>query len=263
MSAGNGAHSNAAPPQLVSLRGGLQTIVDALLQRVGGALHLSSEVTELSREREAWALTFADGSRAQTDAVVCALPAYASARLVRSLDAELAAMLESIRYNSIATVNLAYDAATLPPLPPAPGFVVPFIERRRITAATIATQKYPDRSPKDGVLLRAFIGGALQPELVERPDAELADMAREEFSQLLGVTAEPRFALVRRWMRMLPEYGVGHPQLISAIEDRTAALGGLALAGSALRGVGIPDCVASGIEAAERLAQGSKPAKSG
>ena len=263
MSASRADRSNAAPPQLVSLRGGLQAIVDAIVQRIGEAIRNASEVTHLSRSGPAWTLGFADGSQAQADGVICALPAYAAARLLQGIDSELAQLLESIRYNSIATVNLAYDASTLPPLPPTPGFVVPFVEGRRITAATITTQKYPDRSPAGGVLLRAFIGGALQPELVTLPDAELANIARAEFAALLGITAEPRFAVIRRWVRLLPEYGVGHAQLVATIEERAAAIGGLALAGSALHGVGIPDCVATGLSAADGLFQGSKVAKSG
>ena len=113
------------------------------------------------------------------------------------------------------------------------------------------------------MLLRAFIGGALQPNLVELPDAELAQIAREEFADLLGITAEPLFAVTRRWLRMLPEYGVGHTALVGEIEQRAAAIGGLAFAGSAYHGVGIPDCVATGRAAAEHVLAMCETAKSG
>lgn len=249
-------------PQLMSLRGGLQTIVDALAQRVESSVRASSEVTVLSRDENGWNIAFADGSHAQADAVICALPAYAAARALRGVDSQLADLLERIRYNSIATVNVAYDAADLPQLPRTPGFVVPYVEGRRITAATISTQKYPDRSPQEGVLLRAFIGGALQPELVQLPDEQLAQIARDEFAALLGIVAQPNFAVTRRWMRLLPEYGVGHVSLVASIEERAAALPGLALAGSALHGVGMPDCVATGQTAAARLLSMCEPAKS-
>ena len=253
----------AAAPQLMSLRGGLHTLVDAMSAQLGGAVRVSNEVAALGREDDRWRLHFADGSAAVADGVVVALPAYVAARLLREHDREAADLLERIRYNSIATVNVAYDAAQAQGLPPTPGFVVPAVEGRRITAATIATQKYPDRSPAGAVLLRAFIGGALQPELVEKPDAELAQIAREEFAALLGITAEPRFALVRRWIRMLPEYGVGHQALVASIRERAEALPGLALAGSAYSGVGIPDCIATGKAAAARVLQRCQAAKSG
>jgi oxygen-dependent protoporphyrinogen oxidase len=247
----NAAHASA--PDLLTLRGGVQSIVDALEREAGGAIRASSELLSLARSDAQWSLEFADGSTSRADAVVLALPAHAAARALRGIDATLAGMLERIRYNSIATVNVAYAAADVPPLPKTPGFVVPFVERRRITAATIATQKYPERSPRDGVLLRAFIGGALQADLVDRSDEELAQIARDEFRELLGIEAQPHFALVRRWRRMLPEYGVGHLALVRAIHERASLPPGLALAGSAFRGVGIPDCIASAREAAERI----------
>lgn len=255
--------SNGAPPQLMSLRNGLQTIVDALGARLGADVRVSAEVASVARENASWNITFVDGSRAEADAVICALPAYAAARVLRTQDSELANLLERIRYNSIATVNVAYDAADLPELPRTPGFVVPVIEGHRIAAATISTHKYPHRSPQGGVLLRAYIGGALQPELVELADTELAQIARDEFRTLLGITTEPRFAVTRRWMRMLPEYGVGHVDLVASIEQHANAFGGLALAGSAYHGVGIPDCVATGEAAAARLLMRWDAAKSG
>ena len=254
---------NGSRAQLMSLRGGLQTLVEALVQRLGSAVKTRAEVTGLQRDAQGWTLHFADGASARADAVVCALPAYTAAQLLPAIDSELAQMLEQIRYNSITTVNLAYDAAELPSLPPATGFVVPAIEQRRITAATIATQKYPQRAPAERVLLRAFIGGALQPELLAFSDEEPERIARAELRVLLHVSAQPQMAVVRRWDRLLPEYAVGHLRLVDTLERRAAALGGLALAGSAYRGVGIPDCIAGGQAAAGKLLSAWEPAKGG
>jgi protoporphyrinogen/coproporphyrinogen III oxidase len=257
-------HSKAArAPQLMSLHGGLQTLVDALTREVGALIHHSSELKSLAKVDGAWNLAFASGTYARADAVILAVPAYVAARALDGVDTRLAGMLDRVRYNSIATVNVAYDASDLPVLPQTPGFVVPFVERRRITAATITTQKYPNRSPQTGVLLRAFIGGALQPQLVDLPDAQLAQIARDEFRDLLGITAQPRFALTRRWVRLLPEYGVGHVELVDEIETSAAGVGGLALAGSGYRGVGIPDCAATGRTAAKQVLATCEHAKSG
>jgi oxygen-dependent protoporphyrinogen oxidase len=199
-----------------------------------------------------WTIGFDDGRSMQADAVVLALPAYAAADLVRAIDPQLADMLAQIRYNSMATVNLVYDASAAANLPQATGFVVPYVERRRIAAATFTTQKYPHRAPDGTVLLRAFIGGAFQGDLVELPDDELVRSAHEELVQLAGIRQPPRHAIVARWRRLLPEYGVGHVELVREIETRAAQLPGLALAGSAYRGVGIPDCVATGEAGAEQ-----------
>jgi protoporphyrinogen/coproporphyrinogen III oxidase len=244
---------NRPAPQLVSLRDGLGSLVDALEDELGSQVRVNAEAVSLERARDGWVISFADGTRSAADAVVCALPAYAAAGLLRGVDSQLADLLDHIRYNSIATINIAYDASAARNLPRTTGFVVPNVEGHHITAATIATQKYPHRAPEGKVLLRAFIGGALQAPLVERTDERLTDMAREEFARLLGITAEPLFAAVRRWMRLLPEYGLGHTMLVHDIEARTAALPNLALAGSAYRGVGIPDCIHTGQLAAGRL----------
>jgi oxygen-dependent protoporphyrinogen oxidase len=260
---GAAAASQAAAPQLSGLRGGLQTLVDALVARAGARIRFSSEIMQLVRDTDCWTCVFADGSHVQANAVILATPAYAAARALREVDPELARLLECIRYNSIATVNLAYDASDVPALPASTGFVVPYAEGRRITAATISSQKYPDRSPQAAVLVRAFIGGALQPQLVELPDGELAQTAQDELRALLGIAAQPRFAVTRRWFRLLPEYGVGHLELVNEIATRAAALGGLALAGSAYGGVGIPDCVASGTAAARSALQAWETVKSG
>jgi oxygen-dependent protoporphyrinogen oxidase len=247
------AEPKRTPPRLVSLRAGLGAIVDAMMKRIGGRLRTSAEVVGIEPAREGWRLVMRDGSNAEVTGIVCALPAYAAARLLRAIDPPLADRLERIRYNSIATVNLAYDTAQLPPLPSVTGFVVPQIEGRDITAATFSTFKYPDRSPADAVLLRAFLGGAFAPALVERSDEELAQTARAEFASLLGITATPRFAVTRRWLRLLPEYTVGHADYVREIVERTRAHDGLALAGSAYTGVGIPDCMQSGLDAAQRV----------
>jgi oxygen-dependent protoporphyrinogen oxidase len=172
---------------------------------------------------------------------------------MQTVDDTLADMLGRIRYNSIATVTLAYDRAAMPQLPRATGFVVPHCEGHQITAATIVTQKYAGRAPANGVLLRAFIGGALQPALLEYNDDRLIAMTREEFARLLDVNAEPQFAVLRRWERLLPEYSVGHSTLVRNIEERSAGIAELAFAGSAFMGVGIPDCIHSGERAADRL----------
>jgi oxygen-dependent protoporphyrinogen oxidase len=242
-----------AAMRLVSLRGGLGTIADALRRRLSGAIHAQSAVTALAFDGTRWTIAFEEGATAQADAIVCALPAHVAAPLLRPHDALLAAALERIRYNSIATVNLLYDAADGSSLPRSSGFVVPFIERRSITAATFTTQKYPERAPEDALLVRAFIGGALQPQLVDLADDELVQIARREFAELAGLHASPKGSVVRRWRRFLPEYGVGHVELVADVEKRAAALPGLSLAGSAYHGVGIPDCVATGEAGAESV----------
>jgi protoporphyrinogen/coproporphyrinogen III oxidase len=243
--------ASAAAPRLAALRDGIGSVVSTLKERIAGEIHMNAHAVALQREGQLWSIAFAARDRVEADAVICALPAYAAAALLHRLHPGLASLLESIRYNSIATINLAYDAAATQHLPICTGFVVPFIEERDITAATFSTLKYPNRSPGDVMLVRAFIGGALAPELVELPDDTLVRIAHNELTQLARIGNAPERALVTRWRRMLPEYAVGHVELAADIKRCAALLGGLSLAGSAYQGVGIPDCIKTGEASAE------------
>jgi oxygen-dependent protoporphyrinogen oxidase len=247
------AKSDGAAPRLASLRDGVGSIVEALQARLADSIHTGAQAVRLRRVRDGWWVDFAAGDSVRSDAVICALPSYEAALLLRGADAALTALLDSIRYNSIATVNLRYDASDAAHLPAATGFVVPFVERRDITAATFTTQKYPHRAPHGTVLLRVFIGGALQPDLVDRSDEELSEIAQRELSQLAGISSKPQRTTIMRWQRLLPEYGINHAHRVRELQQRCDAFGGLALAGSAYRGVGIPDCIESGEAAAETV----------
>jgi oxygen-dependent protoporphyrinogen oxidase len=128
------------------------------------------------------------------------------------------------------------------------------VERRRIIAASFASLKYPGRAPNDDVLIRVFIGGALQPDLPDLPDAELRRLAYEELADLLHISGEPLTTDLARWPRSMPQYHVGHLDRIARIEQLVADRPTLELAGNAYRGVGIPQCIASGQLAAQRIA---------
>ncbi len=246
----------------LSFKDGIRTMVDALVGRLEGSINYGAEVVALARTEDAhdandaarrWRLGFRDGTSFDADAVVCAAPAFAIAPILQSINPELAAMLSAIAYASAATVNLAFRAVDFPEAPAAFGFVVPVAERRRIIAGSFSSLKFAGRAPARMILARVFLGGALQGEMMALSDAEMIAAARDEFASLLGVTAEPALTCVRRWPESMPQYAVGHLARVAEIERAVVAIPGLALAGAYLRGVGIPDCIASGEQAAERI----------
>jgi oxygen-dependent protoporphyrinogen oxidase len=187
------------------------------------------------------------------DAVVLALPAYVSARLLRPIDAQLASELDRISYASSATINLAYKREDIPHPLDGFGFVVPFIEKRSLIACTFSSVKFAGRAPAGHVLLRAFVGGALQPEMFDLSRDELLSRVRADLRDLLGIERAPLFAQVTKWERSMPQYHVGHLELVKRIAARVASLPSLALAGNAYTGLGIPDCIRSGETAAEAI----------
>ncbi|HST53986.1 MAG TPA: protoporphyrinogen oxidase [Pyrinomonadaceae bacterium] len=269
-SAANARHGRAASGARYSLflsfDEGVQVLTDALAARLPeGTARLRTKVeslrlepaTRLSSgvedEPRRWTLTTAGGETLSADAVCLALPAYASARLLREIDDELADELEAIPYASTATVNLAYRRADIPHPLDGFGFVVPFVERRATLACTFSSVKFEGRAPEGHALLRAFVGGALQPEMFALDEESMAEAVRRDLRDLLGVESSPLFAHIEKWPRSMAQYHMGHLERLSRIRERLRQFPALALCGNAYEGAGLPDCVRGGESAAEAL----------
>src|SRR5581483_6973670 len=238
----------------LSFRRGMGSLVEALQSRVGSSLRFGAEVSGIERRADSgWTVALASGERMAADAVICAAPAFAAARIVRAINPGLAELLGTITYASAAVVNMAFRIEDFPAPPNAFGFVVPIAENRKIIAGSFSSLKYQGRAPEGALLARAFLGGVLQKGMMELGDDEMIAAARDEFADLLGVTAAPAIAEVQRWPDAMPQYDVGHMDRIGAIERAAAEIPHFALAGAAYRGVGIPDCVRSGEEAARAI----------
>jgi oxygen-dependent protoporphyrinogen oxidase len=237
----------------LSLRGGIGTLVDALVAPLEGCIRRDAEVASISRDGVGWRVQLAGGARASADAIICSAPAYAAARMLIGVDEPLSIKLAAIEYASAAVVNLAFNERDFPSPPRSFGFVVPAVERRRIIAGSFTSLKFEGRAPAGYVVARAFLGGVLQSEMMRLSDDELVEAACDEFAALLGVTARPQITDVARWPDSMPQYTVGHLDRLAAIEERERALPCFALAGAAYHGVGIPDCIHSGEQAADAI----------
>jgi oxygen-dependent protoporphyrinogen oxidase len=237
----------------VTFRDGMEELVVALAERLPpGAVLLKHRVAGLERRGAGWRVATAEGADLEADRVVVATEAHAAARMLRYVDPTLATLLAEIPYASSATVTLGYRRAEVPHPLDGFGFVVPRTDGRALLACTFSSVKYSGRAPAGDVLLRGFVGGALDEAVLELDDAALVVRVRDELRHAIGVTAEPVLARVFRWPKAMPQYHVGHLARVETIERLVAALHGLDLAGGAYRGVGIADCVRSGEAAAER-----------
>jgi protoporphyrinogen/coproporphyrinogen III oxidase len=240
----------------LTLAGGMQELVDVIGQRLPqGSARLNTGVTTIfpSDGKQTWRIATGTSEILEADGIILATPAFHTAQMLASAAPEAAKELSSIAYASSATISLAYRNRDFPRMPDSFGFVVPAIESRKIMACTFSSLKYPGRAPEGHVLLRAFVGGSLQPDLLDDNDPTLGRTVRAEIASLLGVHAEPLLVRIQRHPNSMPQYHVGHQARIQRIESALDSHANLALAGSAYHGVGIADCVRTGEEAAEKL----------
>ncbi len=240
----------------VTLAGGMAELVDAIAHRLPeGCICLNSsvEAVRFDDREQNWRITLDRNGTIEACAVILATPAYKTAKVLATTAANAAAHLKQISYASTATVSLAYKRDDFPQPPGSFGFVVPAIEKRKITACTFSSLKYPGRAPEGTILLRAFVGGSLQSELLNDDNAAMERNVRAEIASLLDVKAEPMLRRIWRHPDSMPQYHVGHEERVRSIQAALREFPTLALAGSAYSGVGISDCVRSGEQAAEAV----------
>ncbi len=192
----------------------------------------------------------ADGEWFEAEHVVLAAPASDACRLIRQTNAELADLLAGIPYTSSITLALGYRKATFDHPIKGHGFLVPKLERQYLMGCTWVGNKFDHRVPDDLVVLRCFIGG----NGLTLSDGALVEAARTELGSIMGLEAEPIFHSIARWPNAMAQYTVGHEKRVERIEAILKSTPGLHLAGNAYRGIGIPDCIKTGKEAAVRIA---------
>jgi oxygen-dependent protoporphyrinogen oxidase len=244
-------------PGFLTLPTGLAELVETLADRLAAAgvdVRTGISVAAIEKTDSGYRLTLDTGDTFDADAVVVATEAWAAAPLLRALDPALGDAHDAIPHVSSATVALAFRTAELAQPLHGFGYIVPRVEGRPVLASTWLSAKWPGRAPEGFTLVRGFVGRAGCEEVLNGADESLVDLVRDELRDTLGITALPTLHRVTRWPRGMPQYTLGHLERIAAIDRAVAALPGLAIAGNAFTGVGIPDCIRSGESAAERVA---------
>ncbi len=236
---------------LQTLKGGLGQLIEALrpsAEVVQAGVETVQQTTSGFRVR-------AGGDWLEAEHLVVATPAGDAASLLQALQPELSDLLAEIPYTTSITLALGYRKNTFDHPLQGHGFLVPKKERKYIFGCTWVGNKFDYRVPNNMVLLRCFLGGDAMP----LSDEALVDAGRTDLHNIMGLEAEPVFHNVARWPHSMAQYTVGHAKRVDRIEELARAIPGLYLAGNAYHGIGIPDCVRMGQEAATKISAGYKP----
>jgi oxygen-dependent protoporphyrinogen oxidase len=238
-----------------SFPNGIEELIDGLMKAVPKeSVRCGANVTRIDKG-DGFTIHVAGRPPIQARAVLLAIPAFAAAELVRPLDGVLSAACASIRYLSTATVVFAFPRDAVRHNLRGTGFVVPRAEGISITAGAWISSKWPYRAPDGQALLRAFLGGARDPDVLSKTDAELTNAALGDLTKILGIRGLPIMTRVYRWNRASPQQEVGHRDLMQRVDTRLAAHQGLFISAAGFRGVGIPDCIADARKTAGAAAQ--------
>ncbi len=245
--------SSNPPPLFMTLSGGLSQLSDRLASLLEPShIVFGRRAQILERASGGYRVKLDDATTLDADAVILALPAHATAQILNSLNAKLAGLLAEIPYSSAMTVSLGFRVEQVAALPPGFGILVPVREQRRLLACTFVDRKFLGSAREGMALVRCFMGGSRDPEVLGVDDAEALALVGRELSEILGLKAEPEFSRIHRWPNSMAQYTVGHEARVRAIESELATHPGIYVAGNAYSGIGISDCIRTGKAAAQR-----------
>jgi len=227
----------------MTLKNGLDelplTIVKALKMTT---IITNKEVSEINKV-SGYKIYLKNRDTIDADVVIFATPSYETGRLLRGLNSSISDQLDTIPYVSTATISLAYKKDSILHPMNGFGFLVPRVENRRIMGASWVSRKFSYRTPDDSILIRCFIGGSRNEELVFLDDKDMLKMIREELRDVMGISAEPILTRIYRWEKAMPQYIIGHDERVSRIEQSISKYPDMFVTGSAYRGGGISECI--------------------
>jgi protoporphyrinogen/coproporphyrinogen III oxidase len=232
------------PPPFMTIKGGLGRLVDALSAACEHVELRTGALVASIAEGDAGFRVETSTSAVDCSAVIAALPAFESARLLAGARPEAATLLGSIEHASVATVVLVYPPGAGSPPAGTSGLLVPSSEGKTMSACTWYSTKWPEARPSDGgLVLRCFVGRAGANPAIELGDDELIAQVSSEVAAAIGLSLPHRSARITRWHQALPQYTVGHAGRVTEIERLLAQRPGIWVTGGSYRGSGLPDTV--------------------
>lgn len=243
---------------LCSFRDGMETLPRAIAARLGDSLLLETSVAavrhgkangkpwfEVDITRQNHVETLAAG------AVVVATPTNVASQILLGLSDQFASLFSRIEYAPVAVVSACYRREQIERPADGFGFLVPRAEGLHVLGTVFNSSLFAGRAPEGMVCLTSFAGGATDPKFCELSEEEIAETICSEVGRVLGITGKPVTTNVHRYARALPQYNLGHTEIVKSLESLAAATPGLFLAGNYLSGPSI----GASVEQANRTAE--------
>jgi oxygen-dependent protoporphyrinogen oxidase len=239
---------------LMSFDGGMYSLIEKLRDLLGDKTITGKKATAVNKSDPGYRISFSDGSTYEADCVALTIPAHECAGIVRGLDSDISAILETIEYPPLTVIAFGVKREEIRQDTNMFGFLIPGREKRRILGTLVDSSIFVDRAPEGYVLLRTMVGGARAGELATLDDDKLLTLVRDELADIIGLKAEPDFLKIYRHEKAIPQYGLGHYKKLEALDAATAKHRGLYLAGNAYHGIAVNDCIADSVKLAGEIA---------
>ena len=240
-------------PRTFSFTNGIQTLTDALADNLGESIKLDSQVLEIKKNQNGKWSVITDSGENIFDALIISTPAEAAANLIANLDGNLGEKLNNIYYPPVAMIYFGVKKEALRQKLDGFGFLIPSAEKRKILGTIWNSAVFENRAPVGYDLLTTFIGGARNPELFEKSDEELFEIAAGELGDILGLREKPNFAHIKRWRKAIPQYEIGYEKNENAIAEFERKNAGIYFCSNFYKGISVGDCIKNAYKTADEI----------
>ncbi len=228
--------------ELISFRGGLQTLVEKLAEGVPEKL-LGTKVLSVEKRGETYGVITERGTF-EAKRVILTTPADETAGILRKLFPPIE-LLETIEYPSLAVVSLAFRET---PRVEGFGFLTPKVEGIKILGAIFVRSLFPDRCPEGEECFSVFLCGATRRELCSLGEEELLKIAEGELRRILNLKGETTFRKIRLWRRSIPQYTVGYGRIYETLGELEKKFPNLKVISNFVGGSSLAKCIEKGLK---------------
>jgi len=241
--------------RLTSLRGGLYGIIERFVELYSDFIQLDTKVKSISRNDTGYLIQFDNNQNVTAQHIVIATPSYIAAQITKQLSESLSESFSKIEYAPIAVICQGYQQSNIRHSLDGFGFLVPQKENLRILGSIWTSSIFAERAPKGYAQFRTMIGGDGDHESLGLSDKELLSQVESDLDSIIGIEGVPEITMIYRWKDGIPQYKIGHSEVMANIEAELAKFENIFITGNAYYGIGLNDCVKQSYAVAQKFSE--------